>query len=754
MSIYAHTLENHPPSDWEPLYGMGGHAEKVVSIMQSFRNPFAEEVLKDAAPLFRILGLYHDMGKASDAFQRYLSQSAEGRRPPKVNHKTQAARFVWEQGGRLIHKILAYAFEGHHAGLPDGEELFSHLCKCVISDEVVQALPAGMENLPAVKPPQISAGVQSEKELAFSLQMAVRMLHSCLVDADWLATESFMDALTYKERISVGYEGIETLSCRVEEAICRLSVGAKGHIAGLRQEIHEACYAAAGNPLGIYRLNVPTGGGKTLSSLSFALAHARTYGLQRVIYVIPFTSIIDQTAEEFRKVLGAGNVLEHHSNIGEEKDTRRNRLAAENWDAPVIVTTNVQFFETLFACKNKRCRKLHNIARSVIIFDEAQNLPTDLLAPCVAAMKSLQRQYGCTLVFCSATQPALGYRKRYFEIGWPPKELHSLIGEEFEARLAREMKRVEVHRLGKLSREALVNHFMDNGKGSALFIVNLTRQAQELFGALKEQGVMGLFHLSARMCPAHRSAVLAEVRERLSAGMPTVLVSTRVVEAGVDISFPVVYRDRCGLDSLAQSAGRCNRHGEASLGHVYAYEAEGVELPASFVDLREGINAFEDVLSGREEEEAFSPEIVERYFQLFYSNRKGRKGQEWDKEGILGMVGEAGSMVEAWDFPAMAEKFRLMPGGQGTLLVPYGEEGEELRGALVAASQSGRMPSRQELRRAQQLSVTVYDGEWEALAPYRESLHQEAGIWMLTDEHCYSPDVGLIRDLAPIEYIM
>jgi len=724
----------------------------VASVMRSFYNPFAKEVLPDVWPIFRLLGLYHDMGKASADFQHYLVRSASGQSTNFVDHKTAAAWFV-QSGGEVLHNLLAYAFAGHHSGLPDGTDLFRKLKHFRMPDEVIAALPEELRELPSLPAPHAEVGARNGVEEAFALQMAARMFHSCLVDADWLATESFMEPEAFGKRKAISYADMAELSARTERAIGQYESGASGRIAALRREIHEACHAAAECSPGVYRLNVPTGGGKTLSSLSFALAHAKRHGLARVIYVIPYTSIIDQTAAEFRKVLGEENVVEHQSNIGDENDSWRNRLSAENWDAPLIVTTSAQFFETLFACKNKRCRKLHNIAHSVIIFDEAQCLPANLLAPCLLAMKTLQRQYGCTLVLCTATQPALGYRASYFEIGWPQEELHSLIGTALEARLAKEMKRVEVHRLGRLSRERLIGHFIDSGEKSALFIVNLTRQAQELFHALQEQGVEGLYHLSARMCPAHRLAVLDAVRRRLKEGLPTVLVSTRVVEAGVDVSFPVAYRDRCGLDSLAQSAGRCNRHGEASLGHVYSYEAEGVSLPSSFMDLRNGSYAFEGALAKCGDDDPFAPETVECYFRLFYSSFKnGTKG--WDQAGILDLTGRRKDMDKAWGFPKMEERFQLIPGGQHTVLAPYGEAAEDLRTALRQMSRAGVMPSRQHFRLAQQLSVSIYEAEWERLVPLMECLHEEADIYMLAEGRAYSDEVGLLREWEDLDYVI
>ncbi len=754
LPVYAHTLPSAPQDDWEPLYGPCGHAQKVTDILLGFSNPFEKDVLADISPLFRALGRYHDMGKASSDFQRYLVCSASGKHPAKVDHKTAAACFVTQGHPEMINKVLAYAFAGHHSGLPRGTDLFpAALKRFAMPDEIMKALPSAWQTLPGLASPRLGLRMKTPQEVAFALQMAVRMLHSCLIDADWLATESFMEPETYRRRVACRGASMPSLSARTEEYIARREKTASGHIAALRRAIHAACYASAEKAPGVYRLNVPTGGGKTLSSLSFALAHAARHGMERVIYVIPYTSITDQTAREFREVLGEENLVEHHSNISEENDTSRNRFAAENWDVPLVVTTGVQFFETLFSSRNNRCRKLHRIAHSVIIFDEAQCLPAKLLAPCLLAMKTLQRHYGCTLVLCTATQPALAYRERFFEIGWPREEMRSLIGETFEQRLAQEMKRVELQRLGRLSQEALLDHFLSNGKGSALFIVNLTGQAQDLYEALKKRETEGLFHLSARMCPAHRANVLEDVRKRLKEGLPTVLVSTRVVEAGVDVSFPVVYRDQCGLDSLAQSAGRCNRHGEAAVGHVYAYEAEDVALPQSFVDLRRGIEAFQDTMECLPGRDPFAPETVEKYFRLFYSKCKGRM-KPWDDAGVLSLVGERGSMVEAWDFPEMAERFRWIPEEQRSLLIPYNEEARALRDALAEAARAGRMPRREDFRRAQQFSVSVYEQEWESLSSRRELVHEEAGIWMLTDAEAYSAGVGLLKHRGELDYIV
>lgn len=746
MLVYAHTLKDRPAEDWEPLYGPDGHAEKTARIMESFPQLFADGVFPDEKRLLRFIGMTHDMGKASNAFQRYLHGG------DRADHKTAATAYAATHP-KLLGKLLPYVFFGHHGGLPYGVHMFDEKLRGYsMPDEVAAGLPADVDAPAGLPVPNLTAGATTTPEAVFSAMMAVRMLHSSLVDADWLATESFTEPAAAKARQSIAYDSIEELSRKVETFIGERERNAAGSINELRKRIHHSCHAAGEKARGVYRLNVPTGGGKTLSSLSFALHHAERHGMTRVIYVIPFTSIIEQTAHEFRGVVGDANVVEHQSNIQPDKDTPRNRAAAENWDAPLVVTTSVQFFESLFSARNGRCRKLHNIANSVIVFDEAQNLPTEYLAPILQVMKVLRRQYGCTLLLCTATQPALEYREKLFEIGWPKTEVGSLLGDDFERELAIKMKRVEVEFLGATDTPTLLNHFNGTGEQSALFIVNLTRQAQDLFNALKAAGHTGLYHLSARMCPAHRTDVLDDVRKRLADGLPTILVATRVVEAGVDISFPIVYRDRCGLDSLAQSAGRCNRHGEAPMGHVYAYEAAEDEyaLPASFADLRAGAYAMRDTLDVMQPADVFAADVVEKYFNLFYNKR--REGTlRWDQHGIGELVGQTGRKAEVWDFPAIEDAFRMIPGGQRTLLVPYGDGVEDIRNEILRAVET-KVPIPRRLRQLiQQHSVAVYDQEWSRLYPeHIEVLDEENGICMLNfnSKELYDAGTGLLRDAS------
>ncbi len=777
--IYAH---HNDAGAWEPLYGAGGHAELTWKVMESFAPIFAPEVLSVEADVRcrHILAVAHDMGKASEEWQRYLRDSVAGRASYLVDHKMAAAKWSQDALPSSWGAVMAYAFYGHHSGLPNGTDMFGALAKETICPEVREMMPEELRGklelqlfdqnpffrLPRDVPKCIQRAVQGE--IAFSYIMVVRMLHSCLVDADRTATALFMGKL---KKWSTPCASMETLSERLEGYLREKEGGASGTINELRREIHSACYAAAEEGTGVppvYRLNVPTGGGKTLSSLSFALRYAVLHGKKRVIYVIPLTSVIEQVAAQFRMALedlGTANVLEHHSNVSEENEGKRhisedgdedNYCVSENWDIPIVVTTAVQFFESLFSDQNRRCRKLHNIAQSVIIFDEAQTLPALMLAPCIATIKALQHVFGCTPVLCTATQPAF-IRTEEFPIGWDAAESRSLIGKKLEARLRREMKRVDVVNLGHKHKGDIAEHFLTSGAQSALFIVNFTRQAQELFMELKEYRGENLYHLSARMCPAHRTRVLTDVCRCLDEGKPTVLVATRIVEVGVDISFPVVYRDRCGLDSLAQSAGRCNRNGELPIGKVFFFHDDECKLKVSnMADLLVGVQVMErNILPGmgKNMDRIFDADVIEEYFRFFYLGMQELNKEEEYKavQWLMERVGRGESKVHAWKFQEIAELFKMIPDKQYNLIIPYGDEGKELCDRLCNMCRHEIMPRREDYRKIQRFSVSVYPREWKTLP--KKPVHRDAGLMMLADSAFYDADKGLLREPIDCNYV-
>ncbi|WP_369798708.1 CRISPR-associated helicase Cas3' [Achromobacter sp. DMS1] len=516
-----------------------------------------------AAELAEVQGWLHDLGKYSEAFQQRLRGAAH-----RVDHSTWGARVAVRRYPHLGH-LLAYGIAGHHAGLANGDGEGERTA-------LRQRLDPGFE-LPALDPaweqdftlpaelalPRLKA--HSRARANFQWAFLARMLFSCLVDADFLDTERFYlraQGLPDYRGADTNPPGLVQLQAELNQYLAGLS--GHGEVNAIRAEILRHVRERAERAPGLFSLTVPTGGGKTLASLAFALDHAIRHGLRRVIFVIPFTSIVEQNAAVFRKALGPlGDqaVLEHHSAFVQSEPPRDDpekyqaqkklQLAMENWDAPIVVTTAVQFFESLFAARPSQCRKLHRIAGSVVVLDEAQAMPLKLLRPCVAAIDELARNYRASVVLCTATQPALAAPA--FEGGLT--EVRELAPDP--GRLFRKLERVRVRHLGMLDDEALAGHM--RAREQVLCIVNNRRHARAVYQAMAD--LPGACHLTTLMCARHRSAVLDEVRARLKKGQPCRLVSTSLIEAGVDVDFPTVLRAEAGLDSIAQAAGRCNREG-------------------------------------------------------------------------------------------------------------------------------------------------------------------------------------------------
>jgi CRISPR-associated endonuclease/helicase Cas3 len=554
-TVYAHSKENARQDQWHPLEA---HLRDTAEKAHEFAESWGAEVWAWNA------GWLHDLGKADSRFQGYLRRENgldDARYDSgRVNHSSAGAACA-EDRLRLVGRILAYLVAGHHAGLPDWHPTDTGGCALQIR------LGEGRENLqrilpfadyvlaklrPVARPP---AFVKPENFHFWS-----RMLFSCLVDADFLDTEQFMERGKTEQRGQ--YPRLERLAPLFFQALDRLEQGAaKTPLNTIRAAIRRSCEQKAQMPKGLFSLTVPTGGGKTLSAMAFALRHAVKHGQQRVIYVIPYTSIIEQTGRILAGIFGRKNVVEHHSNLSPEKETLRSQLATENWDAPIVVTANVQFFESLYAAKPSRCRKLHNIVKSVVILDEAQLLPSQLLRPCVDAINDLTRNYGVTLVLATATQPALPKLDPLTEI--IPNELN----------LYGRLKRTRFNFPTSLNEPtvwvSLAQRLQQHDQ--VLCIVNTRRDCHDLFQLMPT----GTIHLSALMCGAHRSAVIRLIRWRLRQRLPVRVISTQLVEAGVDIDFQVVYRALAGLDSIAQAAGRCNREGKLNdagqMGEVHVF---------------------------------------------------------------------------------------------------------------------------------------------------------------------------------------
>ena len=539
------------------------------------------------------------------------------------------------------------------------------------------------------------------------------MLFSCLVDADFLDTEAFMAV----DRASArgGYPRLDELEDPFFERLDSKQKSAnKTEVNRIRAEIRAACEASALQTPGLFSLTVPTGGGKTLSAVAFALRHARKFGKRRIIYVIPYTSIIEQTADVLRTFLGNENVLEHHSNFDPTKETQRSRLASENWDAPVIVTTTVQFFESLYACKPSRCRKLHNIADSVVILDEVQLLPTRLLKPCSEVIKQLAEHYGTTLVLSTATQPNLPGLHDVREIIPPALNLYQ------------RLKRTDWEFPTDLSKRRTWDEIADELRSfpQVLCVVNTRKDCRDLFDRMPA----GTIHLSASMCGEHRSRVIANVKNRLMRGESVRVVSTQLVEAGVDIDFPVVYRAFTGLSSIAQSAGRCNREGHLDgLGRVVVFMPPK-ESPRG--ELRNGEYATSDLLHTTPCPSFESSDVFPAYFQKLQA-RAHTHGEVFDDW----LVKDARHLQ--FQFREASAAFQMIDDVSVPVVVRYGGNERVIEQLRIVG------PKRLVMRRLQRFSVNVPHGMIDELMRrgFIEEMHP--GVYVQTVDSLYSDLFGL-----------
>ena len=548
------------------------HLENTALLCGKFADNFG------AYELGYCCGLLHDIGKYSLKFQKRL-QGCEN----SVDHSTAGAKLCWDKKG--MYQFLSYCIAGHHAGLPDTggwSDTGSHrtmIGRMKKKLESYQAYEREIE-VPLLKNPPFEPVINENRDFFFS--MLIRMLFSCLVDADYIDTEVFMNEETVRDSgdsISILYEKFEG---SISNWFNNNNINT---INGRRTEILKYCIKMADAPKGLFKLTVPTGGGKTISSLGFALRHAKEHHMSRIIYVIPYTSIIEQNAKVFSDLLGEDNVLEDHCNVEYEssEELKSMQLAAENWGKPIIVTTNVQFFESLFSNKSSKCRKLHNIANSVIIFDEAQMLPTDYLKPCISVIEQIIRYYRSSVVLCTATQPALeSLLSQRIEV----KELCPRMEEQFTF-----FKRVSIVNLNKLSEEELIQKL--HTEKQALCILNTKRGAQRIYQSIEGEGV---YHLSTSMYPIHRKRVLNDIRKRLQEKKRCIVVSTSIVEAGVDLDFQTVYRQLAGVDSIIQAAGRCNREGKRHSSQCFTYIFK-LDIEENVLGQRQQIEITESLLS-------------------------------------------------------------------------------------------------------------------------------------------------------------
>ena len=669
------------------------HLQKVAQLAKRFAGRYGSLFAEYA-------GLLHDLGKFQEAFQKYIRNASgfekenahledvESTKLRKIPHSTAGAKYAVEHLNPFFGHLLAYLIAGHHAGLADWYDkgsLKSRLQQA--DDELVASLSGLVESSLSEDFFPLSDDDLKRDFFAFwkewakleELHIWLRFLFSCLVDADFLDTEAFMNGYADADTAQAAglrpkFPGLDELHRRYEQYMAQLHEKSDkdSFLNQERYAILQQSFSAAETDRTLFSLTVPTGGGKTLASLGFALKHALKFDKKRIIYAIPFTSIIEQNANVFRKALSDDVVLEHHSNleVREDKETAKTRLATENWDAPLIVTTNVQLFESLFAAKTSRCRKIHNIADSVVILDEAQQLPRDFQKPITDMMRVLARDYGVTFVLCTATQPELGknidaFGRTILE-GLP--DVREIVADKIA--LSEKLRRVRIKMPPPNVETQSWQEIADEiaARPCVLAVVNTRKHAQKLFAALPSDGIK--LHLSANMCATHRSEVIALVRRYLalyragSLHKPLWLVSTQLIEAGVDLDFPCVYRAIAGLDSIAQAAGRCNREGKLSFGEVVVFRAEEGAPNGS---LKQGQDITEEMLKAGLLDDPLSPSVFAEYFRRF--NGKG----DVDKHDITRLLTAESSNENplAIKFRTAAERFRLIDNQGVALIVPF-----------------------------------------------------------------------------------
>ena len=620
-----------------------------------------------------LLGKILDEGKDTAAFQDYI----HGRKHRRVDHSTAGAKSFFENGHiGWLQLIGAFCVAGHHAGIPDlgsrvdctgTSTLNGRMKKCIPSIRHPQQY---LIDSTCLDVDHLNTFIENRN--ALDVMILTRMLFSCLVDADFLDTEAFMNNQPVRKNEFSSLKEIAAMfwSRLEEDGYFR----PKNALNGKRCEILHTCMRKGEGKQGLYSLTVPTGGGKTISSMAFAMKQAMKWHKERIIYVIPYLSIIEQTADVFRTFLGNHAVLESHSQVdydslveeGSEEAGRvaeRMKLAAENWDAPVVITTNEQFFESLYANKTSRCRKLHNIANSVIILDEAQMMPVDFLKPCLHALEQLVHYYGCTVVLCSATQPELG---RYLQKS--PIEIMENVGELFQF-----FKRVTFNIDGETDYAEIAKKLDECEQ--VLCIASTKKEAEKIFELLDEESM----YLSTNLCPAHRREIIREMKTRLRDGKPCRVVSTSIISVGVDIDFPVVYLQYTGLDSLIQGAGRCNREGRQSLqksrAHIF-WTKESKKSPF----MRKEKQVTDMVRKKYSAEEMTEPSAIRTYFENWYQSNEGNLDYR-----------EIEKLAQSLSFAEIGKRFHLIQDSTKSVFIPFDEKARNIKEQLMMGNRSRQL---------------------------------------------------------------
>lgn len=713
--FYAHT----PVAEGRGWHDLVTHLDRVAGLASENASKFG------AGELGRLAGLWHDLGKFNPAFQRYLldchGATLAGEDAPRGGSVPHAVYGAALAAGSV--QALAAVIYGHHAGLPDRDRYGEALKQPEVRKTYDELLPAARGAVEGLEFRGDARGlVRDPPRNELQAEVLQRMLFSSLVDADFLDTETHFDPDAGRSRgAEASVDEMWAVLRRNQDQLMSGLAGDENAVNGVRREVYESCVVAAGGEQGVFRLAVPTGGGKTRSGLAFALMHASEHALDRVIVAVPYTSIIEQTADVYRGIfsgLGAGAVLEHHSAVrregkdGERQDEARMRakLASENWDAPLIVTTTVQLFESLFGNRTSRCRKLHNIARSVIVLDEVQTLPVGLLAPTVNVLAELVRRYGVTVVLCTATQPALDEQSRYLR-GF--ESVRDIVPPGRAAEHFRVLRRVEYETPKETWswKEVAERLVKASPQKQALVVLNTRKDALSL---LDELGGEPVLHLSTLLCGTHRRDVLAEVRRRLDADEPCLLVATQVVEAGVDLDFPVVFRAMGPLDRIVQAAGRCNREGKMDgRGRVVVFKPEEWRMPRG--EYEAGFREAEMMIGNGAN--LHDPSIFRDYFRRLYQDvpTDGKDIQKLRKE---------------FDYPEVAARYRLVSENSVAVVVRYGEDGEEggkLDRLLKRVRKTGMWGG--DHRRLQPYVVSMFEDEFKKKREWAEEVAEGVFVW-------------------------
>lgn len=708
------------------------HLENVSVLCKEFSKGIIQEEISE------LIGILHDIGKYSEDFQRRLRGENI-----RVDHATAGAQIIdkiyQQQGGcNPLYRLMEYAICGHHSGLPNYGNKVYGMCKRLDNELAdFSSWKTEISSLKGVNLGDFKHKLRNNTS-GFTLQFYIRYIFSCLVDADRIDAQNF--PFEEATKLMSNTSTIMELKDKFENYMVKFKQNVShSFINEIRDKILKDCLVKSQGERGIYSLTVPTGGGKTLSSLAFALNHACKHNLQRIIYTIPFTSIIEQNAEKFCEILGKENILEHHSNFEnpytKEGEILKYKLARENWHEPVIVTTNVQFFETLFSNKPSKARKLHNIANSIIILDEVQTIPNKYMQPCMTVLDELVTNYNCTVVLCSATQPEFDKNKVFKEEAYIQEIIES------PSELFNKLKRTTEHFIGTTDLETIASNIQEENQ--VLCIVNTKKHAKELFELLERSE--GTFHLSTNMYPQHRKRVIKEIRKRLTNNMTCKVISTQLIEAGVDIDFPVVYRSITGIDSAVQAAGRCNREGKRSTGHVYLFQPEEKYIGKDYLALTAEIGR----ILMMKNEKFLGLQSISEYFSGLLDVTKTKL----DAYDILGLC-EEGIQEPTnirFEFETIADRFKFIDNQGYGVIIPANEEVEGLIESIKFTKHIGGI-----LGKLSPYTINVPRYELDKLHELGAITTIENQILVLGDRSLYNDYLGLVTTLPEddFEYII